>query len=222
MKKIIKGKNMCKKFYILSLLILAAAQIFSVEHYIIKSTDSLSEIYKQVFSMNPWEIVVLLGPEYNAGTDEYKLQTLLHKFNDEYVILNTEINALSRTNFIKSKIKCFRASLFHKIKLTDLLSGQNFLPLTGSDLSKDNKILNIIFDAFLKFSSSLYTKEPEVDFIVYSFNRPLLLHAFLKSVKKYVSGLRKLFVIYRSDDKYIQAYKKLQQEFSDYVFITQC
>ncbi len=57
--------------------------------------------------------------------------------------------------------------------------------------------------------------------IVYSYNRPLQLYAFLESAKKYVSGLNKLFIVYRSDFEYEFAYLSVINDFLNYIFIKQ-
>lgn len=55
-----------------------------------------------------------------------------------------------------------------------------------------------------------------VDLIVFSYDRPMQLFAFLESTKKFVSGLGKLSIIYRCSDKnYEEAYLKVFDSFAD-------
>lgn len=58
--------------------------------------------------------------------------------------------------------------------------------------------------------------------IVFSYDRPMQLYAFLESVKKYVAGLNNIFVIYRvSDQGFEQGYGCLKKEFLDVEFLRQ-
>lgn len=64
-----------------------------------------------------------------------------------------------------------------------------------------------------------YTNEEvqavKADLVVYSYDRPLQLYAFLESISNYVSGLNVITVIYRtSSDDFQQAYQKVQKNFS--------
>lgn len=57
--------------------------------------------------------------------------------------------------------------------------------------------------------------------IGYSYNRPLQLEAFLRSLYKYVKNFEKIFVIYRADNLFENAYKKLNQQYNDVIFFQQ-
>ena len=53
-----------------------------------------------------------------------------------------------------------------------------------------------------------------VSLVIFSYNRPAQLYAFLESVKKYVSGLGAVSVLYRTDSgRYQDAYEKVKKSF---------
>lgn len=57
--------------------------------------------------------------------------------------------------------------------------------------------------------------------IVFSFNRPIQLYAFLESSEKNVTGIDKTYVLYRTDGPYADAYKQVEERFKDVVFVKQ-
>lgn len=62
----------------------------------------------------------------------------------------------------------------------------------------------------------------KADVIVFSFDRPLQLYAFLESMQRYVTGLGTVQVIYRaSDDAFAQAYASVQADFGGVSFMRQ-
>ncbi len=67
------------------------------------------------------------------------------------------------------------------------------------------------------------SKQPEqADLIVFSFDRPLQLYAFLESVECYVQGLSSVSVVYRISNKEMKkAYKKVKKRFTSVSFIEQ-
>ena len=61
----------------------------------------------------------------------------------------------------------------------------------------------------------------DVDVVVFSYNRPMQLFAFLESVSKNVTGLRKTVAIYREDDNFISGYNFVKNAFPDVHFLKQ-
>ncbi len=62
----------------------------------------------------------------------------------------------------------------------------------------------------------------EVDFVIFSFDRPMQLYALLESTEKYITGLGETSIIYRvSNNKYMEAYRELINRFSWAKFIHQ-
>ena len=60
------------------------------------------------------------------------------------------------------------------------------------------------------------------DLIIFSYDRPLQLYALLESVDRYISGLNKIAIIYRTtSQKYQDAYMQVQHEFEHVQFIHQ-
>ncbi len=62
------------------------------------------------------------------------------------------------------------------------------------------------------FSVKIFA-ENKVDLIVFSYNRPMQLYAFLESVQKFVTNLSQIKVVHRMDDKYVSAYQEVQEHF---------
>jgi glycosyltransferase involved in cell wall biosynthesis len=63
-------------------------------------------------------------------------------------------------------------------------------------------------------------KKEKADLVVFSYNRPMQLYAFLESLHKYVSGLEQKTVIYRSSsDVYEKAYGEVKNSFPSVRFI---
>lgn len=86
---------------------------------------------------------------------------------------------------------------------------------------------NIIF--FLIFTASIASQitfpshsTANTNLIVYSYDRPLQLYAFLESVEHYVTGIDRIFVIYRtSNSEYQKAYETVQSVFKKATFLAQ-
>jgi hypothetical protein len=61
-----------------------------------------------------------------------------------------------------------------------------------------------------------------VDLVVFSFDRPMQLYAFLESTDRYITGLEKKIVIYRTSDRlFEEAYKEVAHTFPSYKFVQQ-
>ena len=94
--------------------------------------------------------------------------------------------------------------------------------LRRENLLKIKKYLTVLLAIF--FSLSLYSEENPnlVDFIIFSYNRPLQLYALLESIEKYMTGVGDIRVIYRSDNnRYENAYKTVKKRFSPVIFLKQ-
>ncbi|KKP36085.1 MAG: hypothetical protein UR26_C0001G0129 [candidate division TM6 bacterium GW2011_GWF2_32_72] len=62
----------------------------------------------------------------------------------------------------------------------------------------------------------------KTDLIVFSYDRPIQLYAFLESVEKYVLGLNNIYIIYRSSDlEFDQGYDCVKHDFSNVIFCKQ-
>lgn len=65
-----------------------------------------------------------------------------------------------------------------------------------------------------------FTKAEQADLIIFSYDRPLQIYALLESVSKYVTGINKLFIIYRtSDEKFLRAYEDCFKDFNNFKII---
>ncbi len=71
-------------------------------------------------------------------------------------------------------------------------------------------------------SLSKVTHDKSADLIVYSFDRPLQLWAFLESVEEFVKGLHKVSIIYRSSTPaFDSTYAELKRKFNTAIFLQQ-
>ena len=81
-----------------------------------------------------------------------------------------------------------------------------------------------LLSLFFFFTTALqaYNQPPKCDLVIFTYNRPLQLYAFLESIEKYVTGIDSTLIIYRSSTPdYIQAYDKVFKRFSWAQCITQ-
>lgn len=60
-----------------------------------------------------------------------------------------------------------------------------------------------------------------VDIIVYSYNRPAQLEGLLRGIKKHISGISSLTVLYRADTDYVQGYQLVEKEYPTFSFVKQ-
>ncbi len=61
----------------------------------------------------------------------------------------------------------------------------------------------------------------EADLIVFSYNRPMQLYAFLESITKHAGGFRKTGVIYREDPEFVSGYDSVKKAFPSAHFFKQ-
>ncbi len=69
-------------------------------------------------------------------------------------------------------------------------------------------------------SKNLLEEKGEADLIVFSYDRPLQLYAFLESAEEYIQDLHRLFVIYRvSSENYDKGYMQVKKKFPQVVYL---
>jgi len=78
----------------------------------------------------------------------------------------------------------------------------------------------------LLLASMIYAQpeeqKPLVDIVVFSFDRPMQLEAYLRSLHLYARGTYAVYVLYRaSNDNFEQAYQKLKQDYAHVLFVRQ-
>ncbi|MFA6066250.1 MAG: hypothetical protein WC707_03640 [Candidatus Babeliaceae bacterium] len=86
------------------------------------------------------------------------------------------------------------------------------------------KKLYFLSTVYLFFSiTGLSCKEDnnQVQLLVYSYNRPLQLYAFLESASHYVKNINYCTVLYRADSNFAPAYDAVKKEFPQIAFIRQ-
>lgn len=89
-------------------------------------------------------------------------------------------------------------------------------------MNKLKKLLTLCtFVGALIAGSSLYAQDQQADLVVFSYNRPLQLYAFLESLQHFTTGLREVTVIYRSDEPYVAGYDEVHEVFPTVQFARQ-
>lgn len=83
----------------------------------------------------------------------------------------------------------------------------------------DNRYNNF-FKQFIKYKNKSTSQQNyKSDLIVFSFNRPMQLYAFLESVEKYITNIGQVNIIYKvSDEKFEHAYEEVKKRFNSYIF----
>ncbi len=76
----------------------------------------------------------------------------------------------------------------------------------------------LILCALLAINCSL---NADIDIILFSYNRPTQLYALLKSAYTYITEFNKIFVVYRSDDAFDDAYAEVEKSFPNVQFLRQ-
>ncbi len=80
----------------------------------------------------------------------------------------------------------------------------------------------IIFTTFFYHNTLVCTNDFTVDFVIYTFDRPMQAYALLESSEKFLSGLGDVYVICRtSSADYLKAYKEVASRFSGTKFVYQ-
>ncbi len=142
----------------------------------------------------------------------------------------------------------FYAWLFKQIKLEDFTKKNNFLLVSTTSMfypmlemarnhliflsdssigyeardiiEKDTEFLPQEYEMLSAKPCS--TKSDSADLVVFSYNRPMQLYAFLESLERYVTGLDTVSVIYRSANELMKkAYKQVIKKFPNVKFIKQ-
>ncbi len=67
----------------------------------------------------------------------------------------------------------------------------------------------------------VFSSLPAADLVVFSYNRPMQLYAFLESAQKYLTGVSSTVVIYRAQSEYQVGYDLVKKEFKTVRFISQ-
>ena len=119
----------------------------------------------------------------------------------------------------------FYAGLFKQIKLEDVYEGRALVvlkELAGPHAMGESKSTRKSGYAPAKSVVKPKIENKNADLVVFSFDRPLQLYAFLESAEKFVKGLGQISVIYRcSGDQFQQGYDKVQKCFKQVKFLAQ-
>ncbi len=217
-----------------------------------KPIGSIESLYRAVHSCKSNEIVVLLRNEEMLAHNDVLNHLNRYFADSAVWIASGEEMRLNSFEKIAAgeSYQIFYAGLFKHIKLQDFLTDGAFkageyerviaTPLLG--LSREHAYLipePLILSPLDKAEADHleiksyapvrenpwhdYTLDKErVDIVVFSYNRPLQLYAFLESSDKYLENLHRQFVIYRAgNDHYEKGYQKVKEAFPHVICIRQ-
>lgn len=213
------------------------------------SGKNVENFYRSVHECSSQEVVLLLeGEEFLAH--ESVLSRINHYYANPDVWM-TEAAALDYPTYAEKTpetLRTFYASLFHRIKLQDFLEEGAFkagsemvhtylrqlcgqhafitpdtLYISGASIAPFQEPEVVYYAPFTDIPTHNFIQDDEyVDIVVFSYNRPLQLYAFLESQATYVKNLHRLYVIYRADsDQYDDGYAVVKQEFPQVTYIKQ-
>ncbi len=149
----------------------------------------------------------------NPNSLEYKWQNWVVKNTKQKGIcfqnsknINVPLNVVNATSGCK------------QIVFTPLQLLEKFQQGLKIDITQYNQIKNSAPHADIQ-PTFVQRAEWQVDTVVFSYDRPLQLFAYLESAEKYLTGVHKTHVIYRSSSKnYEEGYKKVAQRFPKVIF----
>ncbi len=215
-----------------------------------KEIGAAESIYRAVHACKNHEIVVLLGGEESFAHPEV-LKKLNHYFADPDVWMTAaeEVRVPTYSKGIGPLFyQAFYAGLFKQIKLQDFLEEGQFSKkgyeklitsplkaLAGKHayhvqepffLSSKEKEVELKEESYHCLKGNPWhdfsSDEELVDIVVFSYNRPLQLYAFLESSEKYIENLHRQFVIYRvGNAHYEKGYEKVKKAFPHVIYIRQ-
>ena len=186
-----------------------------------------------------WIQAAFSGPRFivfPASTEPEKLYREVHQaVNDDIVVLAKGTPSLEKLKKVYqnpnvwmsvSEDVSFYAGLFKQISLEDVFAGRmmtSLVELAGYHMTGDIKKVSRKHPYEpAKGLKQKALKNKKADLVVFSFNRPLQLYAFLESTEKYVKGLGDIYVIYRtSKEDYQEGYNKVQRRFRGVKFLQQ-
>jgi len=217
-----------------------------------ESIGSIESLYRAVHSCKSDEIVVLLrNEEMFAHNDVLNRLNRYFADSAVWMASGEEMRLNSFEKIAAGKsYQVFYAGLFKHIKLQDFLTDGAFktgeyervIATPLSELSGEHAYLipePLMLSALDKVEADQlevknyarvkenpwhdYTLDEErVDIVVFSYNRPLQLYAFLESSDKYLENLHRQFVIYRAgNDHYEKGYQKVKEAFPHVMYIRQ-
>ena len=209
-------------------------------------------LYRAVRSCQNHEIIVLLrGDEFFAQNTILEKLNCYFADPDVWMTASEELlyptyNKVSS----HSNYRAFYAGLFKQVKLEEFLSDGKFRKENSEKILfpalkelAGNHAFGIAEPLFISQKEKEepsnerksryplmkenpwhdFSKDEErVDLLVFSYNRPLQLYAFLESSEKYLENLHRLYVIYRAgNDHYEKGYHEVKKTFPNVIYIRQ-
>lgn len=246
---------------------------------------ALANLYRAVHSCRDEEIVLIVdGDDYLAHENVLQILNKTYADPDVWMTYGNYLDypsfkqephickevspkviakgAFRSVEWSTSHLRTFYASLFKKIRLSDLLYEGKFFPM-GADLACTYPLLEMAgsHSRFIKDVLYLYNRSNPLndhkkdvalqrncadcikklpryaplgelpsttlasdaaDIVIFSYDRPLQLHALLESIEKYISRIQSITVIYRSSAPEFQsAYETVNNTFPHARFIAQ-
>ncbi len=192
--------------------------VYGPKHFVALPSSTPSEkLYRQIHEAADRDIVVLS----NSSQEMSERLDSIYQNPKVWMTLPDAEGTVS-----------FYAGLFKQVKLEDVFTGKmltSLVELSGSHAVSVQDKSGFIAEQDRRHPyqpASKIEKQPllvkEADLVVFSFDRPLQLYAFLESMEKHVKGLSSVYAIYRSsNDNYRRGYEKVQQQFKHVRFLQQ-
>lgn len=100
---------------------------------------------------------------------------------------------------------------------------QEALFVTSRERERVERQGEMVHSPFKEYPWHNFSKDEErVDLLIFSYNRPLQLYAFLESTEKHLENLHRQYVIYRAgNDHYEKGYGKVKEAFPNVIYIRQ-
>jgi hypothetical protein len=194
-----------KKMIAMLLLALCSLRQAESRFIVLPPSTTPEKLYKEVHQAADLDIVVL------------NKNPALEKLEKSYQNPNVWMRAEEEISFY--------AGLFKQIKLEDVYEGDMLAAL--KELAGSHAIGKIKSRRKHAYCPAKNVIKPKIenktaDLVIFSFDRPLQLYAFLESTEKFVKGLDQISVIYRcSEEKFQQGYDQVRERFKQVKFLPQ-
>lgn len=202
------------------------------------------QIYSLINTLDDNDIVVCLDTDLKTKLDNKDtLTTIANEYKDPATWMIYNAAEFRNNTDLKFGNVSFYAWTFKTIRLEVLLENGQL----ASSPKLENKLITALLNTCLPDHAKVYSyssnfqqklvqdaskhaliakpnaiKSKKADLIVYSYDRPLQLYAFLESVDSLVTGIEKTFIIYKvSNENFEKAYDEVQQNFPNAIFLKQ-
>jgi len=165
-------------------------------------TSHLKTFYASLFKQVRIEDLVYKGKFFSMAQDLSWMFPLLEMAGDHVHFIKKILYLYNRQNPISD----------HQVDF-------NFQQECGNEIRSRSKYPTL---ATLPHLSSVEKLPKEADLIIFSYNRPMQLYALLESSSLHITGLNKVFVLYRaSSQEFVDAYDEVKKAFPKVHFVAQ-